>query len=128
MSRAQVVSIGFRRSTTQDLTHIGLAVTPRRRRGRWLVTPAFVLLALAAGAGGGYTIAIRDRAEPPVQPAGVAPEVLVLRQQLEQARMGLRLSEARSHELERQIDTLNQRLTESQDELAFFRKAREGKR
>jgi flagellar biosynthesis chaperone FliJ len=42
--------------------------------------------------------------------------------------MGSRLSEARSHELERQIDTLNQRLTESQDELAFFRKAREGKR
>lgn len=123
------MSIGLRRSTTQDLTHIGLAVTPRRRPGRWLVAPALVLLALATGAGGGYTIGIRDRAEPQVQqPAGVAPEVLVLRQQLEQARMGLRLSDARSHELERQIDTLNQRLTESQDELAFFRKAREGKR
>jgi uncharacterized protein HemX len=122
-----VVSIGFRRSTTQDLTHIGLAVTPRRRRGRWLVAPALVLLALAAGAGAGY--AIRDRAAPPAQqPAGVAPELVALRQQLEQARMGLRLSEARSHELERQIDTLSQRLTESQDELAFFRKAREGKR
>jgi uncharacterized membrane-anchored protein YhcB (DUF1043 family) len=126
VSRAQVVSIGFRRSTTQDLTHIGLAVTPRRRRGRWLVTPALVLLALATGVGIGYAIHDRTMASVP-QPVAVAPEVQALRQQLEQARMGSRLSEARSHELERQIDSLNQRLTESQDELAFFRKAREGK-
>jgi hypothetical protein len=42
--------------------------------------------------------------------------------------MGLRLADARSHELERQIDALNQKLTESQDELTFFRKAREGKK
>ena len=121
-----MVSIGFRRSTTQDLTHIGLAVTPRRRRGRWLVTPALVLLALATGVGIGYAIHDRTMASVP-QPVAVAPEVQALRQQLEQARMGSRLSEARSHELERQIDSLNQRLTESQDELAFFRKAREGK-
>jgi uncharacterized protein HemX len=127
VSRAQVVSIGLRRSTTQDLTHIGLAVTPRRRRGRWLVTPALVLLALAAGAGIGYTVRDRTMASLP-QPVPVAPEFQALRQQLEQARLGSRLSEARSHELERQIDSLNQRLTESQDELAFFRRAREGKR
>ena len=31
-------------------------------------------------------------------------------------------------ELEKQIDALNQKLTESQDELTFFRKAREGKK
>jgi hypothetical protein len=51
-----------------------------------------------------------------------------LRQQLEQARMGLRVADARSQELEKQIDALNQKLTESQDELTFFRKAREGKK
>ena len=41
--------------------------------------------------------------------------------------MGLRVADARSQELERQIDALNQKLTESQDELTFFRKAREGR-
>jgi len=39
----------------------------------------------------------------------------------------LRVSEARSQELERQIDALNQRLRECQEELTFFRKARDGK-
>ena len=42
--------------------------------------------------------------------------------------MGLRIADARSQELEKQIDELNQKLTESQDELTFFRKAREGKK
>jgi uncharacterized protein HemX len=126
VSRAQVVSIGFRRSATQDLSHVGLAVVPRRRRGRWLLVGALVLGALASGAGVGYVV--RDRAIAPAPPpVSVAPELAALRQQLEQARLGLRLADARSRELERQIDVLNQRLTESQDELAFFRKAREGK-
>jgi len=39
----------------------------------------------------------------------------------------LRVSDARSQELERQIDALNQRLRECQEEVAFFRKTREGK-
>ena len=42
--------------------------------------------------------------------------------------MGLRIADARSQELEKQIDELNQKLNESQDELTFFRKAREGKK
>jgi hypothetical protein len=121
------MSIGFRRSATQDLTHVGLAVTPRRRRGRWLVASMLVLVAGVAGSSVGYVI--RDRGMVPVRlaPAGPPAETQDLRQQLEQARLGARLSDARSQELERQIDTLNQRLAASNDELAFFRKAREGK-
>ena len=42
--------------------------------------------------------------------------------------MGLRVADARSQELERQIDALNHKLTEAQDELTFFRKAREGRK
>ena len=61
-------------------------------------------------------------------PAAPTAELVQLRQQLEQARMGLRVADARSQELEKQIDALNQKLTESQDELTFFRKAREGKK
>jgi hypothetical protein len=40
----------------------------------------------------------------------------------------LRISDARSKELERQVDALNQRLRECSDELSFFRKARDGKK
>lgn len=126
MSSAHVVSIGLMRSATQDLTHVGLTVRPRRRPGLWIAASVLFLGTLGAGLGIGY--ALRDR---PVRivppPPGVASEVQALGRQLEQARLGLRLSEARGHELERQIDALNQRLTETQDQLTFFRKAREGR-
>ena len=73
---------------------------------------------------------VREHAPPIVVRAPAVPtaELVQLRQQLEQARMGLRVADARSDGLEKQIDALNQKLTESQDELTFFRKAREGKK
>ena len=49
-------------------------------------------------------------------------------QMLDQARMALAMAQARGLELERQVDTLNQRLRETQEALAFFRKTRDGKR
>jgi hypothetical protein len=127
VSGALAVSIGFRRGASRKLTHIGLTLSPQRRRGRWLVAPVLVVAALAAGVAIGPVW--RERAAPvPVQrPAAPSPELSALRQQIDEARMGLRLADARSHELERQIDSLNQKLTESQDQLTFFRKAREGK-
>lgn len=51
----------------------------------------------------------------------------LLQKNLEQSRLTARMSLARERELERQIDSLNHDLREQQDELAFFRKAREGK-
>jgi hypothetical protein len=117
---------GYRRSATWDLTRVGLAVMPQRRRGRWLVTPVLVVAALAAGLGAGW--ALRDRVAAPLRPViEASAELPALRQQLDQARLAARLSQARSQELEHQIDALNQQLTASQDELTFFRKAREGK-
>jgi chromosome segregation ATPase len=50
-----------------------------------------------------------------------------LEEQLEQAQQRLRLAEAHGSELERQIDTLNQRLLKAQEEVAFIRKARDGR-
>jgi len=38
------------------------------------------------------------------------------------------MAEARAQELERQVDALNQRLRESNEQLAFLRTAREGHR
>ena len=127
------MSIGFGRTATQDLTHVGLVLAPRRAWRRSLAAAALAALALAAGAGIGYVV--RGRAPPAVQESPAArreigslrQQLEPLRQQLEQARLAQRLADARGHELERQVDSLNQRLTQSQDELTFFRKAREGK-
>jgi hypothetical protein len=83
-------------------------------------------VALPAAGAAGYWYGTHERAAGATaaeQPGARALAAAV--QALAEARMALGLSEARSHELERQIDALNQRLRECQDELAFFRKAGE---
>jgi hypothetical protein len=126
---ALAVSIGFGHQATRDLTRVGLTLAPRRRSGRGALV-AMVLVAASFAAGLATTELLRERAPEVVVrvPAAPTAELVQLRQQLEQARMGLRIADARSQELEKQIDALNQKLTESQDELTFFRKAREGKK
>jgi hypothetical protein len=122
------VSIGFGRAATRDLTRVGLTLSPQRASvPRWLT--ALLLAAATFAAGFGAAELLRER-EAPVVVRAPAPsaELAPLRQQLEQARMGLRVADARSQELERQIEALNLKLTEAQDELTFFRKAREGRK
>jgi hypothetical protein len=126
---ALAVSTGFAPKATRKLTRVGLTLAPRRRSG--LRIAAIVLLVAGAFAAGfGAEEILPNRAAPVVVGAAPAPiaELATLRQQLEQARMGLRVAEARGQELEKQIDALNQKLTESQDELTFFRTAREGRK
>ncbi len=120
---------GFGRAATHDLTRIGLTLAPPPRRGRRFVA-ALALVASAFAAGFVAGELLREPSAPVVVrvPATATAELGQLRQQLEQARLGLRVAEARGDELERQVDSLNQKLTESQDELTFFRKAREGRR
>ena len=55
-------------------------------------------------------------------------QVQALQHELEQSRLMQRVTAARSQELEREIDVLHRTLRESQDELTFFRKSRDGKR
>jgi uncharacterized protein HemX len=122
------MSFGLGGTPTRDLTHVGLMLSRQRRRGRWLLAPVIVVVALALGAGLGYLV--HERATPVVvaRPATPAPELAPLRRELAEARLAMQLSEARSAELERQIDALNQKLAESQEQLTFVRKAREGRR
>ena len=121
-----------RRSAMHDLTRVRLTLAPRPRRARSLaLVAALVGGAFAGGAAIGELLIGKAPAAVVRQPAPTVAEVQQLqqlRQQLEQATMGLRLAESRGHELERQIDALNQKLTESQDELTFFRKARDGRK
>ncbi len=121
------MTIGFMPTASQRLSHVGLVVAPRRRAGRRWLGGAVVAVALASGIAGGFLW--RESAIPPAPPPATSPsEVRALREQLEQGRLALRLSDARSRELEHQIDTLNQQLAESQEQLTFFRKSREGRR
>jgi len=120
---------GLGRTATHDLTRIGLVLTPPPRRvRRFLATVALVAVAFAVGFGAHELL--REPPAPVVvrTPAAPTAELAQLRQQLEEARLGLRVADARGQELERQVDSLNQKLTESQDELTFFRKAREGRK
>jgi septal ring factor EnvC (AmiA/AmiB activator) len=121
------MTFGFGRTATRDLTHVAITLARQRRRGRWLLAPALLALALTLGTAIGY--ALHERVAPVVVPQTVAasPELPQLRRQLAEAQMGLQLSDARSHELERQIDALNQKLGEAQEQLTFVRKAREGR-
>jgi hypothetical protein len=111
------------------------AVRPRLLRAALLLC---VLAALLAGAGGaGYAMASGFGPIANLVLAGPASAVVAsgpvaaldpLRQELEQSRLGLRMAEARAQELERQVDALNQRLRESNEQLAFLRTARDGHR
>jgi hypothetical protein len=122
------MSFGIGSTATRDLTHVGITLARQRRRGRWLLAPVLLALALALGAVLGYLL--HERAAPVVvvAPAPADPALPTLRRHLAEAQMALQLSEARSPELERQIDALNQKLAESQEQLTFVRKAREGRR
>jgi hypothetical protein len=119
---------GLGRTPSRELTHAGITLARQRRRGRWLLAPLLLGLALALGAAIGYVL--HEHAAPVVvaRLAAPDPELAPLRRQLDEARLALQLSEARSHELERQIDVLTQQLAESLEQLTFVRKAREGKR
>ena len=122
--------MGFGRIATRRLTQVRLELMPQRGARRWLVRSVLIVGALAAGAGAG--VVGRDSALAALQPPppavdAAAAQIEPLRQEIDQARLALRLATARSQELERQVDALNQRLRESTEELTFFRKAREGR-
>jgi septal ring factor EnvC (AmiA/AmiB activator) len=113
------------RATPNPLTRIRLVLSPgAARRGRvgW---SAVVVAALAAGAAAGHFL-WNDGLPAALPDSGVALQQLrTLQQTLEQTRLQLRASDARSHELERQIDSFNERLRACQEELTFFRNARD---
>jgi uncharacterized protein HemX len=100
-----------------------LASNPVRRRWVW---GALVVVAGAAGAAGSHLYWMQ-RVDQLQEQAVALKDVQALQRQLEQSRLQLRVSDARSGELEHQIDALNQQLRASQEELTFFRKARDGK-
>jgi uncharacterized protein HemX len=116
-----------RLARTTDLTRLPLMLTPAGpRRGAWL-RAALLLAALLAGAAGSHVYWSQELAR---WREGAVPIAELRRAEAAaaQAQLQLGVSEAHGRELEHQIDGLNQRLRESQEELAFFRKGRDTKR
>ena len=120
------MALRFARAAADDLARIAFVLSPRRARRGWIAWCLLVVLAALAGAGA-TDLYWRERLEASQGQTVAVGEVRQVEQRLEQARLQLRVSEGRSKELERQIDALNQRMHESAEELAFFRKAREGR-
>lgn len=118
------------RSLSHRLAHMDLVLAPGRGTGARLRGAACAVAALGAVAAAGYWAGLQGvgAAALPVAAATAVAERLDdgLAPRLEQARVALQVAESRGHELERQIDALNQRLHQCQEELMFFRKA--GKR
>ena len=130
------MSLRLRRKATRELTRIRLVLSPRRLHGGWFAFSALLAATVSIAATPHLVPGLELPFAAPSPSAAAAPVVAVaapdnskaLEKRLEQARLTLSISEARGQELERQIDALNQRLRETQDELTFFRKTREGKR
>jgi hypothetical protein len=118
------------------LTHAPLVPTPIDAPRRSVPAAAWMLGAAAVGLAVGFAgppwlgFDVRELAPMSVADAAAASvaerRVGVLETELTQVRAALQLAGARSGELERQIDAVNQQLRVSQEELAFFRKARPG--
>lgn len=121
------MSISLWRAAPKNLARIRLVLSPGRARRGWIVWCALVVAALLAGAAGSH-VYWSERLGPLQQQAMALKGLQPLQQGLEQSHLRMRVSEARGQELERQIDALNQRLRECQEDLTFFRKARDGKR
>lgn len=97
-------------------------VLARRGRGR-LPQIAALVLALLAGAAGSHLYGL-DQLAQWRQSAVPMSDFTQAEEALAQARLQLQMAEGHGRELEHQIDDLNQRLRECQDEVTFFRKGR----
>jgi hypothetical protein len=113
------LSDNSRRAFTQG----PLVLAPAAAVRHWPRTLAIATAALAIGAAATQWIWLGRIGQVQQQAASVA-ELQQLRQDLERASLTHRMSAAHSEELERQVDALNQRLRERDEELAFFRKSR----
>lgn len=112
------------RAPAVDLARMRLVLSSGGARRGWIVLVVASAGATAAASQWWWSERLHE-AQQRAAPSGEGP---ALRQSLEQMRLQLQMADARSHELEQQIDALNGRLRESQEELAFFRKAREARR
>jgi uncharacterized protein HemX len=120
------MSIQLGRGASKDLASSKLVLSSGHAGRGWIIWCALVIAALLAGVAGDH-LYWSEWFGQFQQPTAALKDLQQLQQGQEQSRLLLRVSEARSQELERQINALNQGLRECQEEVTFFRKARDGK-
>ncbi|CAN5377517.1 hypothetical protein BH09PSE6_BH09PSE6_25900 [soil metagenome] len=106
-------------------------VLSTRRGLRWQSARLLTIMALFAACTGAAYLQGVQTGEATRAPADAQRENAALRQELrqqvEQFELRLQLSDSRSHELERQIDSLNGQLRERQEALTFFKQSNENR-
>jgi uncharacterized protein HemX len=115
------------RRDTRTLTGAPLVLTHRRLPAGWIAFITLSLAALLVGTGASQIYRSQQQATQHTRSAAQL-RTQTLQTELDEARLLQRMSAARAQELEREIDTLNRSLRESQEELAFLRKARDARR
>jgi hypothetical protein len=120
------MAIGVYRASTRQLTKAGFVLTRNRRRQHLLWGALCGLVCALLAILLFYFFA--PEAESVRQLAQARHELAVMSRKNDERELELRMTGARTGELERQIDLLNQRIRELQDELAFYRKAQENKK
>ena len=131
------------RPASTNLARSRVVLAPGSIRRRWAGAGAQLLAALLAGAAASHVwwhhytdtwqphavlLASAATAATGTSSMSGTSGLLPLEQNLTTARLQLRVAQARSQELEHQIDTLHQGLHACQEEVAFFRKAVNAKR
>lgn len=114
---------GFYRASTRQLTKTSFVLAHNQSR-RYLWLGACSGLATAALAIAGFYF-FAPEAESVRELASTRAALERLTRHYDERELELRMTGARTTELERQIEILNQRIRELQDELAFYRKAQE---
>ena len=113
-------------AASNKLSRVPFELQPARTRRTRLTGYAAVLAALLLGAAATH-LYWRHELEALLRQSAALQGAQQRLAGLEQSRLLLQVSEARGHELEHQIDTLNQAQHACQEELTFFRKARDGR-
>jgi uncharacterized protein YlxW (UPF0749 family) len=120
-----VSTLNFFRQRKRPLS-CGELVLSRPNKGLPLLLGALAGFAIAAAALFAY-LELAPEAQSVRELSRAHKQNLLLQKTLEQSRLEARMATAQTRELERQVDSLNRKLREQQDELAFFRKAGQGK-
>ncbi len=117
------MGFGFNRASTRQLTSASFVPTRSQRRQQILLGALSGIVFAGLGIAVFYLFA--PDAESVRQLSSARTELSRLAKRYDERELELRMTGAKTLELERQIEILNQRIREQQDEIAFYRKAKE---
>ena len=119
-----IIASATYRAALRRFRAVDCVIAPRPRPLR----QAALLLAAAAAVAAAAWLHGWRTAQGGLDPGSTADPAAALRQQLGEVDAQLKMEQSRGQELERQIDALNKRLVEAQEQITFLRRARDERR